>query len=625
VPLVAAAADGSENLANLSLEELSNVEITSVLKRSQPLSQAPASVYVITADDIRRAGVTSLPEALRLAPNLQVAQVSASGYAISARGFNAGADKLLVLIDGRSVYTPLFAGVFWDEQNVMLEDIERIEVISGPAGTLWGVNAVNGVINIITRSAQDTQGGLVVAGGGNRQSLGEVRYGGPAGDGGSYRLYGMYFDDNHTSTASGQSVDDAWHDSQAGFRADWGKPGEGLTLIGNVYRGKLNQPAPGEIEITGLNFGLAPVTTEGENLTARWAHRLDAGSSVNVQAYYDQTERTVPPFFAEILRIADVQAEYSFSPLEGHNLTLGAEYRYGMDRLRNSPDFAFLPADLNQTWASLFGQDEIALSRDVRLTLGERLEHNDYTGMESLPSARLAWQIAPSHLVWTGASHTVRAPSRLDHDPFIPANPPFLLAGGTNVRGETADVYEVGYRGTPVSRVSYSLTVFHAIYDHLVTAELAPSQTSLVFSNEMKGRTTGVETWGTVQVLAGWRVSAGYTALNEKLELKPGSIDIGGPIAADSDPAFSWMLRSSFDLPARTEFDLLLRRVAALSNPTVPSYTALGARLGWKPRPDLELSVTGQNLTGSGHAEFSDPVTRSEFARSVFFKLLTRF
>ncbi len=304
IPNPAAAVDlpSTRELAELSLEQLSNLEVTSVSKKPERLADAPASVFVITADDIRRSGVTSLPEALRLAPNLQVAQVSASAYNIRARGINnTTANKLLVLIDGRSVYSPLFSGVFWDVQNVMLEDIERIEVISGPGGTLWGVNAVNGVINVITKSSRATRGGLLAAGGGNRSAEAALRYGGDLGADGSFRVYGRYFDRNHSSTANGVAMPDGWYKAEGGFRADWSAAADQVMVKGNAYRGLVGQPPPGSISVGGVSLALAPIPVSGANLTGRWAHTLPGGSDLLVQLYYDRTERTVPPTFAEKL------------------------------------------------------------------------------------------------------------------------------------------------------------------------------------------------------------------------------------------------------------------------------------------------------------------------------------
>jgi len=615
------------SFADMSLEELANIRITSLSKRPERLADAAGSVFVITADDIRRSGATSLPEALRLAPSLHVAQQSASGYAISARGSNGSGNsapnKLLVLIDGRSAYSPLFSGVFWDVQDVMLEDVERIEVISGPGGTLWGINAVNGVINIITRPAAQTQGTLAQAHVGNRRDGASVRYGGAAGNGGHFRVYGKHTRHDHLATDDGSPADDAWHKTQAGFRADWNKGGERFTIQGDAYTGRIGQPAPGAIAISGTDLTLDTIEAAGVNLTSRWSYLLGNGSRLNWQAYYDRTERTVPPTFTETLDIVDLQVQQSLLPIGPHEITWGANYRYSWDRVENTSSiFAFLPAELNQQWSSVFAQDEIALRDDLRLTLGARVERNPYTGNELLPNARLAWKAAPDHLVWAAASRAVRAASRLDADAFVPREAPFLLQGGPSVRSEVANVLELGYRGQPSGSLSWSVTAFHTEYDHLRTQELTPSGTSLVFANEMEGETTGIETWGTYQASRSWRLSAGYTGMKDSLRLKPGSTDLQAPLTVGKNPAHTWQLRSSWSLPGGRELDLALRHVGGLSNPDVPSYTAFDARFGWEVQPDVELALIGLNLLGTDHAEYGLAGARSRIPRTVLLQLV---
>ena len=615
-----------EELVNLSLEELANIQITSVSKKGERLADAAASVFVITQDDIRRSGATNLPEALRLAPNLHVAQFSSYGYGISARGLNnISANKLLVLIDGRSVYTPLFSGVFWDVQDVMLEDVERIEVISGPGGTLWGTNAVNGIINVITQSARTTQGGLASAGAGNRESGAALRYGGKVGADGSYRIFGKYTDRKNTETANGTAVNDAFHQGQVGFRMDWERPGENFTLQGNAYDGREAQPEPGTVPNVGIPFQLGDISVSGINLRTRWERILNGGSTLNVQAYFDRTERSVPPTFSEKLDVVDLQLQHSLPRYGIHAPVWGAEYRYGMDRVTNSPFFAFLPGRVNQTWSSVFAQDEMSLRDNLRLTVGARVERNEYTGNEFLPNVRLAWKPAPDHLMWGALSRTVRAPSRLDRDAFVPGNAPFVLAGGRDVRSEIANVIELGYRGQPARNLSYSVTAYHADYEHLRTLEANPSRTSFFFSNLMDGTTKGIEMWGNYQATKRWRLSGGWTIHREKLKLRPDSTDISSPVTTGNDPSHMLVLRSSHELSEKSELDVTVRRIGALSAPHVPSYTALGFRYGWRLRPGLELSVVGQNLNGSGHGEFTDVLTRSELERSVFFKIQSRF
>jgi iron complex outermembrane receptor protein len=622
-----AASPETISYADMTLEELGAIRITSVSKKPESLADAPGSVYVITANDIRRSGATSLPEALRLAPNLHVARASGSAYAISARGSNGSStsapNKLLVMVDGRSVYTPLFSGVFWDVQDVMLEDVERIEVASGPGGTLWGINAVNGVVNVITKSADSTLGGLVAAHAGNRVAGATFRYGGTAVGSGSYRVYGQYSEHDALTINDGGAADDAWHKSQIGFRADWERARERFMVRGNVYTARVGQPEPGSISISGTDLELGTIEASGAHLTARWEQRQDSGSRFSLQAYYDRTERTIPPTLRETLDIVDLQFQHSLTPLGRQVLTWGANYRYGRDRVDNTSSvFAFLPDNVDQHWSSLFAQDEITLRDDLRLTLGARIERNPYTGTEILPNARLGWKLAADHLLWTAVSRAVRGPSRLDADAYIPASPPFLLEGGPDVRSEVARVAELGYRGQPTPDLSWSVTAFHTEYDDLRTVELAPGGASLVFANEMEGETSGIETWGTYQALPGWRLSVGYTGMRDRLQLKPGSFDVEAPNEVGKNPAHTWQLRSALVIAENRDLDITVRHVAALSSPDVPAYTAVDVRFAWKLQPNFELSLVALNLLDAYHAEYGPLETRSRIPRSVFAQLL---
>jgi iron complex outermembrane receptor protein len=340
-----------------------------------------------------------------------------------------------------------------------------------------------------------------------------------------------------------------------------------------------------------------------------------------LQAYFDRTERTVTPTFAEKLDIVDVQFQHSWQPAAAHALVWGGEYRHSRDRVTNSAFFAFLPASVDQTWASLFAQSETSLRENLRLTLGARLERNDYTGNEFLPSARLGWNVAPDHLLWTAASRTVRAPSRLDRDPFIPGTPPFLLGGGPDVPSEVANVYEAGYRGQVLGKLSYSITYFHADYDHLHTQEVAPSGRSVFFAGNMEARTDGVESWGAWQVSKAWRLWAGFTAQRERFRLKAGSNDAAAVGLAGRDPAHAWLVRSSLNPSDVIELDVTVRGVAALSNPAVPRYSTVDLRLGWRPCPGVELSLAARNLADGGHGEFSSVTTRTEVERSFYLGL----
>jgi iron complex outermembrane receptor protein len=609
------------DLASLSLEELSNIEITSVAKHGEPLSKAPASIFVITGDDIRRSGATSLPDALRLAPNLSVAQVNAGDYAISARGFNnAIGNKLLVLIDGRTVYTPLYSGVNWDSQAVMLEDVDRIEVISGPGGTLWGANAVNGVINIITRKPEDTQGALVDVGGGNRQSLVDARYGGTFGDHGYYRVYGLGADRDNTTLENGTSAHDGLKTAQAGFRANWSEGANKIDFQGDAYHGRFES-------VTG-----GTPTTSGANLLARWSRELSPDSSLEVQAYYDETARDDPLSFDDRIDQFDIEFQHSFRVLQNNNILWGGGYRYAFDDTnthfgpQNILPESFVPAKQSLDWSNLFLQDEIALNAALTLTLGIKAESNIYTGIEYLPSARIAWQLDQNKLLWGSLSRAVRAPSRIDRDfhvdlalPKIPLIP--VIEGGPNFQSETADVLEIGYRAQPTSRFSYSATAFYAYYDRLRSGQPPPA----VVQNMMDGSTYGVEAWGTFQATSAWRLSAGMFGLHENLRIKAGSLDPTGPSALGNDPKWQLLAKSSLNLANNQEFDVIVRHVSPLPNPVVAAYTAVDARWGWRVRPNVELSLTVQNMFDPHHIEFGDSGTASEIDRSAFFKVSWRF
>ena len=608
-------------IADLSIEELANIDVTSVSRRPERLQDAPASVFVITAEDIRRSGARNLVEALNLAPNLQAARGSNANAFISARGMNgtsnSPANKLLVMIDGRSVYSPLFSGMFWDEPDVMLEDVERIEVISGPGGTLWGVNAVNGVINITTRHARDTQGDLLVLRADDNGAQAAFRHGG-AMDGGHWRAYGKVFGLGHGERASGRAIDDDWTQGQVGWRGDWERGAERFSVNANAWRGREGQPAPGVIAAPGASTGLDDIQLHGANVTGRWEHVLDGGGSVTAQAYYDYRYRKVPPTFTDAVDILDLQLQHALPAHGRHRIVWGGEYRTSRDHVDNSRFVAFLPARDTQTWASLFAQDEVALRDDLRLTAGVRWERNPYTGTEFLPNLRLSWRATPGHAFWAAVSRTVRAPSRLDVDAWVPGAPPYLLAGGRTVRSETARVLELGYRGQAGQIVSYSVTAFRNLYDHLRTQDLTPAR-QIVFGNLMEGQARGIEAWGNVQVTQAWRLAAGATLLHEEFALKPGSRDQGSLMTTGRDPAYTAQLRSSHAIDAARELELAVRRNGALGFPYVPAYWAVDARFGWRFAPGMALSVIGTNLNG-GHAEYGVASVRTEVPRTVGIK-----
>ena len=597
------------SLVDLSLEDLAHVTITSVSRRAESIADAPASIYVITGEAIRRSGAASIPDALRLAPNLQVARIDARQYAITARGFNnAIANKLLVLIDGRTIYTPLFSGVFWDAQDTLLEDIERIEVISGPGATLWGANAVNGVINVITRRASDTIGAFAEAGAGNQERGIALRHGAALSGDAAWRLYGKFFDRDNTVRADGTAVADEWHNGQVGFRADWGTAASGITLQGDTYRATIDQAAPQDIRISGAN------------LLARWVRSLGGADKVQVQSYLDRTERDIPGTFAEVIDTFDVEFQHGFKAGRRHYLTWGGGHRHADDRVTNSAALAFLPPERSLDWTNLFIQDEVELHERLRFTLGGKVEDNPYTGAEFLPSARIAWKPHESRLVWGALSRAVRAPSRIDREIFIPGQAPFLIAGGPQFRSEISRVAELGYRAQPSSTASYSVTAFRALHDHLRSVEPGAAGTSAL-GNLMEGTTTGLEFWGNLQPSANWLISLGGVLLDQDLRLRPGSGDVSGVAAAGNDPNHQLLLRSSVDLSGGQQFDLMLRHVGRLPSPAVPAYAALDARYAWRLRSKLQLSIDARNILDGGHPEFGAAPARSEIERSLFVRI----
>ena len=606
---LAQAVSASHDIADLSLEELAGIQVTSVSRRAEPLSAAPASIYVISADAIRRSGASSLPEVLRLAPNLQVARIDATQYAISARGFNnAIGNKLLVLIDGRTVYTPFFSGVLWDQQDVMLADVERIEVISGPGATLWGANAVNGVINIITRSSADTQGLLAVVRAGNQERGAAVRHGAAWGEAGHVRLYARTNRPDNTETAAGNDVPDANERHQLGFRADWAGSANTFTLQGDTYRTRA--------EHRGFVFGifeLTPIETSGANLLGRWTRRLDGGSDLRVQAYIDRTEREDALLYKPRITLADLELQHSLNMGE-HKVVWGGGYRRSKDTIDPGVFFGFVPASRTLRWTNLFVQDALALSATLELTLGLKFEHNSYTGTETLPNLRLAWQPAAQQLVWGALSRAVRAPARLDRDIRLPpAGPPFIIAGGPEFVSEVANVLELGYRAQPSTEWSYSATAFLHDWRRLRSGQTPPNA---LVQNRIDGKTYGVEGWAAWQVMPALRLSAGVSTLQKDLRLQEGSTDPVGPPNLGDDPNHQWSLRAAFNPAEGHEVDLAVRRVASLPQASVPAYTAVDARYGWMVSREVELSLVGNNLFDSSHPEFGAAPARSEFGRS---------
>ena len=608
------AVEAPQALKKLSLEELFDLEVTTVSQKPESLSKAAAAIHVVTQDDLRRSGALSIPEALRASPGVEVAQVDARQYAITARGFNGTiANKLLVLIDGRSVYTPLFSGVFWDVQDVFMEDVEQIEVIRGPGATVWGANAVNGVINVLSKDASETQGFLVSGGAGDFENgFGGARYGGTLGSRASFRIYGKSFDRGPSRRTNGQEADDAFRMSQGGMRIDWSPTGsDRITLQGDGYGGHEDQATA------------APIDVGGANGIARWSRQLSATSDLQLRVYVDHTDRDNPPTFAEKLDTYDAELRHRFAPASGHDLVWGANYRHTRDDVHNSAMLAFLPARVSHDLYSGFVQDEWTTAQNrLRLTVGSKFEHNDYSGLEIQPSGRLAWSASDGQTIWGAVSRAVRAPSRIDRDLFSPAVPPFLLAGGPDFESEVLLAYELGYKFQPLKTVTASIATYHNRYSQLRSLEGGPPY---VLGNGLKATASGIETEINWQATRGWRFDLGYAYLSLDLSREPGSTDVSQIAQEGDSPRHQGYARSSLSLSRRLEFDVTTRYVSELVNQQVPCYAAADVHLGWQPRHALEVGLYGRNLFDRSHPEFGRPASRREVPRSLFGKVTCRF
>src|SRR2546425_333881 len=514
--------DSVEALKRLTLDQLMNIEVMSVSLRPKRLLETPSGIQVITQDDIRASGATSLPEALRLASNLEVAQVDARQWAISARGFNSTtANKLLVLIDGRTVYTPLFSGVFWDVQD----------------------------------------------------------------------------------------VPDEWHMGQGGFRLDWGAPDSNrLSLHGDWYDGRIAQASPGHIGVSG------------GNVMAKWAHPFSARSDLTVQAYYDRTHRDIPGTFGEDLDIYDIDLQHRTVVGTRNNVVWGLGYRLINDRVANTAGLAFLPPQVARQWLTAFAQDEIALASDrLHVTLGTKIEHNDYTGFEIQPSGRVNWTFSPSRTLWGAISRAVRTPSRIDRELFVPGQPPYFLAGGPNFRSETLLAYELGYRHQQGALV-LSFATFYNRYHGLRSLEQVnpPNPTPIIIGNGQDGESYGGEATASYRITDDWQVRAGYTELRVHIWPNPGSTDTTRGATESHTPNRQLSLRSSLHLGAQWNLDGGFRYLGEIANQQLPAYSELDARLSWRPVATLELSVAGRNLLHEHHAEFGTPTARRGIERGVY-------
>lgn len=642
-----------QDLTEATLEQLMNIEVTSVSKKEQELSKAPAAIYVITQEDIRRSGLTSIPELLRMAPGVEVARISAQKWAITARGFNGRfANKMLVLIDGRSVYTPMFSGVYWDAQDLPLQDIDRIEVIRGPGATMWGANAVNGVINIITRPAKQTQGGLIVAGGGTEEpGAGTVRYGGQLGSNAYYRAYSKAAWFAPSQDAGGRSVDGTGRVLEGGFRFDWdASDRNSWTFQGDGYRSRLG--ANGGYRVSSLSppyssLMAQDVEPEGGDVLMRWKHRISTRSDTELQASFDSYSRPGESL-VDRRRTVDVDFRHRFEWSDAQELLWGVEIRTSSDSTQGTFFSSAYPAQARRSVFSGFIQDEFHLVPDrLFFTAGTKLEHNDETGFEFQPDARLMWTPTRHQAVWAAVSRAVRTPSRLDQDILVHSNvfagPQGMLdvvtvSGSPSVQSEVLTAYQIGYRVQPNPRLALDVATFYNVYDRLETVEpgtphvvAGPVPYLLIpnhYANMMYGEGSGVEASAVYKPYDSWRLSLGYTWLDLDLRLAASSHD-GSGRNKTPDPTHQLQAHSYLDLPFHLQWDVGTYFVGAIVVQQIPAYTRLDTRLGWRPADWIEFSVSGQNLLQARHPEFFSVLEGAsqmlEIPRSVFGEIVWRF
>jgi iron complex outermembrane recepter protein len=613
-----------------------DLPVSSVARQESTVGRSAAAVFVITNEMIRRSGATCIPEALRMAPGLEVARVNSNTWAITARGFNnAFANKLLVLIDGRTVYSPAFNGVYWDAQDVLLDDVERIEVVRGPGGTLWGANAVNGVISIITKNSKDTKGAFVTAGGGTYERSNEAfRYGGQIGENCTYRVYGKYFDRGPFCDPSGPT-NDAWNQGQTGFRADWNLDKfktDTLTVQGDHYVGNSGMSAGWTQDTPPYQqtlFGKAYNT--GDNILARWKHVITDDSDWTLQTYFDNFQRDT---FLNSNRTKtwDIDFQYRFQLTERQQITCGTGYRLIHDQLPSNNPFCLgvIPEERNTYIASQFIQDEITLAPDLlQLILGCKLEQNSYTYFEYQPTIRVLYTPDKKNSFWGAVSRAVHTPSRVDEDLFATTSvvdpiygQMFLRStGNPNMVSETLMAYELGWREQMTERLSWDIATFYNSYDKLrilpFTGFTPPNMLLFQFGNGASAESYGVELATNYSLSERWTLTANYTYLqmhvfNDQLLYGDGN-----------SPCNQIYIRSSWNVRKDVDFDLMGRYVDRLLGLNVPNYIEMDMRIAWRPRKRLELALVGQNLLDSRHYEFGSTTELSsaiisETPRSVY-------
>jgi iron complex outermembrane receptor protein len=594
-----AAAPAAEQLSSLSIEELAQLEVTSASRRAEPLSGAPASLFIITNEDILRWGATSLPEVLRLAPQLDVQRIDARQYAVTSRGFQGAetANKTLVQIDGRSIYSTLAATVFYELFDTPLEDIDRIEVISGPGGTLYGTNAVNGVINIMTKDARETQGLLARATAGSLEQTALVRYGLPLGASGGVRVYAEGWNRQGFPASGNLDLRDGGEGWQTGFRADFGGAANQFTLQGDWFEHDAGSgPEDGD---------------NGQNILARWTNTAGSGAQTQVQAYYSRFARR---FTLVYDRLEAIDLSLQHNRTEGrHAIVFGGGVRTTRDRFDNDANpFVLVPEEKTLWIYNAFIQDRIDLGNGLAITAGLKAEKTTFTGIELMPNLRLAWQPNPDLLLWASASRAVREPSRIDRDLTFPG---ILLAG--TFEAEKLTAFEIGYRGQPATNLTLSVTGFYNLYDDLRTTKTTPVTVLPVqLANGIRGDNWGVEAWGAVQVAPWIRLNAGFTWLDGDFRLKRGETDLENFISLGNDPDYYGQIGGRIDVTPAIGFDFQVRHYASRPKPRVPAYTDADARLGWRVADKAEIYLSGTNIFHNRRKE-SEDTDRGQLVRRI--------
>jgi len=610
----------TQDLKRLSIEELTQIDVTTASRRDEMLSETATAMVVIRQEDLRRAGVTTLAEALRLAAGVHAAQVFGQGWAISSRGFNIStANKLLVLVDGRTVYSPVFAGVFWESLDVFLPDVERIEVIRGPGGALWGANAVNGVINVITKTSSDTQGTFVRTGvGTENRGFAGARYGGKV-RWGNYRVYGQFRAEDDREFVAGGSAKDDVQFGQSGFRMESTAQATVRWLLqGDVYTARSGLADRDDVKMSGAN------------VLSRFTRAFSPSSRLQMQLYYDRTNRRVPNQYQGTRDTFDVDLQQQFSVGSRQDFVAGGGARVSHgDDFGDGPGFFFEPRVRTSTLFGAFLQDEISLKPDrVFVTVGAKVERNDFSGLELQPTGRVRFKIDAKHSLWAAVSRAVRMPTRFDTDLRIriPNTERLLLTGSDTFESENVVAIEGGYRGQPRRWMSVDLVGFSNRYTDVRSQELpsAPGQ-PVVLGNTLNTRSAGAELMTSVQALPRWQLHGSYTYLWKRFEKDPGSRDFSNGVSEANDPAHQFRIRSYVDLGRKTELDATVRFTSALPSPAVERYAELMLRLGWQARPGLDLSLIGQNLLHDRHEEFAAATPREYLHRGVHFRVDWRF